>query len=138
MKSDRLFRVVSLMTALVWATAGIAKIVERIPWVGGADSGEVWSDRFPVWVVMLIAILEMCLGFILIARPSVVIVGIGIVLSTGFLVAAMLFPADPGATCGCFGGIIDLSGSDLVAHLVFWIGWHTALLALAQPRMSRR
>lgn len=57
MKSDRLFQGVSLMTALVWAAAGLAKIVEWIPWIGGADSGEVWGDRFPVWVVMLIAVI---------------------------------------------------------------------------------
>lgn len=116
-------RAVSVLIALIWIIAGLAKLADLLVLSSSASADpSVWSNQFPAWTIILVSAAEVAIGVCVLFWKPRAGLGAGISLSTLFLLATLVFPIDHGGTCGCLGSLADLSTSDLFAHLVLWIG----------------
>lgn len=123
---------------LIWAIAGVSKLMELF---GGTMSGDEmrWVSGFPAPLIFSVALAECLIATLFFGHwvRSALFLGTGLLLA--FLAALWIWPPGSEEVCGCLGKISLLDGIDPVAKIIFFAGLHTLVAAaFLTPMRIRR
>lgn len=111
--------------AIVWATAGVSKLVQLVFRSTPPTTTNSWSDQFSPILTAPTSILEILVAIALIAGYRRAGLLIGLLMLASFSVAVVISPPQSGQSCGCLGDIAHIDAKYLLAHIVLLVGTHT-------------
>ncbi len=128
--SIRLGQVVLWIIGLIWAFAGVAKVLESV--IGQAPEAQTasWVSTFPSGLILFVSLIECGLAVLVFANRQWIAIIAGSLLLSSFTVALSVWPPALEQPCGCLGNIPILAEVDPLSKIIFFSGIHALTAAL--------